>query len=359
MSTPLPRAWLLALLACAACPPRAPVAAPAAAAHTSDTPEQDSAPRPPEADAPPPPPADPPRCLVEAPPPSPPPSPPGPCAEVPAALRPRVEALLARDFRPSVPGARLEVRFACDPLSAPFELVHESGRGHARHLTLTRLRWREKKIEALRLRGGPELSVERGELARGALDLVLPELRALALAELAERRPPDVNGAAGYGGSDSWFGLVRLRDPEGRAIERGFAGADASATQLESLPLRAIGERIEQALNKVAWQPGPVDPDVRAFFVERSLAASPQHRTWWIRERLVALAPAAGTPALVPSLIAAAADTATDASAARTRGLALAALAALTGVDARQDAHGAPRSEAEAAAAYAAACPTP
>lgn len=356
MSAPLRRTWLLALLACSACPPRPPAAA---GARASNTPEQGSTPRAPEADAPPPPPADPPRCLVEAPPPSPPPAPPGPCADLPAALRPRVEALLARDFRPSVPGARLEVRFECDPLSAPFELVHESGRGHASHLTLTRLRWREKKIEALRLRGAPELSVERGELARGALDLVLPELRALALAQLAERRPPDATRASGYGSSDSWFGLLRLRDLEGRAVERGFAGADASATQLESLPVRAIGERLDEALDKVAWQAGPVDPDVRAFFVERSLAASPQHRTWWIRERLVALAPAAGTPALVPSLIAAATDSATDASAARTRGLALAALAALTGFDARQDAHGAPRSEAEAAAAYAAACPTP
>lgn len=362
----LRRAWLLAPLLCGACPPRAPAAAPPAAppaasdALAPDAPEaHDTAPRPLEADAPPPESAGAPRCLVEALPAPPPPAPPAPCADVPAALRPRAEALLARDFRPSAPGARLEVRFDCDPLSAPFELVHESGRGHAPRLTLTRLRWREKKIEALRLRGGPELSVERGELARGALDLVLPELRALALAQLAERRPPDAGGSSGYGSSQSWFGLLRLTDPEGRAIERGFAGADASTTQLESLPTRAIAARLDHALDRVAWQPAPVDADARAFFVERYLAASPQHQTWWIRERLVALAAAAGTPALVPSLIAAAADTSTDASAARTRDLALAALAALAGFDARQDPNGAPHSEAEAVAAYAAACAPP
>lgn len=343
-----PRPLLALLLGCACA--KAPVTPP-----TAETPPPPTAPA---AQPEPPAPAEPapPTCRVEAAPAAAAPPPAAACVPVPAALQKRLSAELRRAFRPTAPGGKLAASYECDPLAAPVELVYETGSGHGHLVSLTRLRWRDRTIEALRLRGNPELTVERASFGRAALDAALPELRALALARLEEQRPPEPRGMSAYGSSHDWFALVRLVDDAGRALERGFAGYDNSDNQLRSIPVAALDKRVESALEKVTWQPAAIDDDARAFFVARFLAGNEEHAEWWVREHLVALAGAAGTPALVPALITRAQDNNADASAERTREHALAALAQLAGFDARKDERGAPVPPADAAAAYARAC---
>lgn len=344
---PSPRLLLGLLLGCACARP--PVTPPPTDARPAAEVAPHEEPAPP---AEPPPPA----CRVDPLPAAAAPPPAGACVPVPAALQKRLSPELTRAFSPTVPGAAVIARYECDPLAAPVELVHETGAGHGHLLALTRLRWRGGALDALRIRGNPEITVERAELPAAALDRLLPELRALALARLEEKKPPDPKGMSSYGTSRDWFGLLRLVDRDGRALERGFAGYDNSDTQARQIPVAAIDKRLGPLLAAIPWQPAPVDDDARAFFVDRFLAASEEHATWWVQEHLVELAADAGTPALVPALIALAQRDAAEPSAERTREHALAALAVLAGFDARKDPQGAPVPPAEAAATYARAC---
>lgn len=282
--------------------------------------------------------------------------PPTACVAPPAALRKRLGAELVRAYKPTASGARAVATFDCDPLAATAELVYETGIGHGHRLQLTRLRWQGDRLVGLRMHGSSEFVVERVELAAKALAKLLPELRALALVKLTEEVPKDATGMSAYGSSHSWHARVRLVDAAGRAVERSFTDYDSSDTQLAAIPVDALDKRIHRALEELEWRPAALDDDARAFFVDRYLAAGPGQAKWWIREHLVELAAVAGTPALVPSLVALAQPAREDASALRTRTQALAALAVLAGFDARKDAQGAAVPEPEAAALYARAC---
>lgn len=284
------------------------------------------------------------------------PPPPAACAAVPAALRKRLGPALTREYKPTAPGAKAVVTFDCDPLAAPAELVHETGSGHGDLLQLTRLRWQGNRLVGLRMRQRGDLEVARVELPARSLGVDLAELRALALASLTEKVPDEAMGMSAYGSSHSWHAHVRLVDVAGRALERSFTGYDSSDTQIAAIPVAALDKRLDAALDKLNWQPAALDDDARAFFVDRYLAAGPAKAGWWIKEHLVQLAASAGTPALVPSLVALAQTTRSEASDLRTRTQALAALAVLAGFDARKTAEGAAVPEPEAAAVYARAC---
>jgi hypothetical protein len=188
------------------------------------------------------------------------------------------------------------------------------------------------------------------------VDALLPALRGLVLAKLEQREPPSSMGGSGFFSSNNWHGVLRLKDAAGHVVERGFTGYASSEEQLRSIPIAEVVELLEPVVDRIPWQAAPVDANVRSFFVERFLFAGPERAEWWVKERLVMLAEHAGTPALVPKLVALATTMAGDASVQRTREHAVAALAALAGFDARRDALGKPVPLNAATEAYARAC---
>jgi hypothetical protein len=277
--------------------------------------------------------------------------------------------MLVKRYAPTGPKARLVATFACNPLSGPpAEVVYEYGSGHGQDLALVRLRRRGTDLDVLRIAQPPYMGaqdperypVARGTVAAAALDALLPAARALLLAKLEERVPEDEAGLSGFFSSVDFHSLLRLEDATGHMVERAFTGYPSSEEQLVSMPMAEIDELLYPFVEGIHWEPAPVDDDARAFFVARFVAAGlvphPGRAEWWVKERLVMLAEQAGTPALVPSLVALALAPGDDASVARTREYAVNTLAALTGIDARKDAHGEARAVADAAADYARAC---
>ena len=152
-------------------------------------------------------------------------------------------------------------------------------------------------------------------------------------------------GGGSYTSNDFHLGL-RLSDDEGHAIDRHFTGYDSSDTQDEILPMRMATERFEALLGTLAFtkEPAATDDD-KDLFVRRFLVAMRDKPFWWITERFVALAGELGTIDIVPTL-AKIAQNKGDASAERTRPVALEMIATLTGWDPRKDA----KDEDEAAA---------
>jgi hypothetical protein len=295
------------------------------------------------------------------------PTPPGACVPVPARHAAGARAKLAKRYSPITPRARLVATFACDPLSGPpTEVVYEYGSGHGQDLALVRLRRRGTDLEALRialpsylLGHASSFEVEHGAVPAAALDALLPSARALLLARLDERIPPDDTGRSYFSSSGDFHARLRLEDAAGHVVERTFTGYPSSEEQLRSMPMAEVGELLYPFVDGIRWGPAQVDDDVRAFFVGRFVAAAlvphPGRAEWWVKERLVMLAEHAGTPALVSSLVELAL-VAGEASVARTREYAVNALAALAGFDAREDARGEARAVADAAADYARAC---
>lgn len=287
----------------------------------------------------------------------------GVCVAVPAAVRQRLQARMRRLYEPTADEATLAITFECDPLGRPVELIYETGSGHGQDLTLVRLRQQGRRYAALRITwpGGhdgsdEEFVVERGSIARPAIDHRIADLRGLTLAWLEERLPDDSESDSSYWSSNDWHGLLRITDESGRAIERSFTGYESSAWQFDSIPLTEVATRLDPLLERIPWRPAAVDSDVLSFFSDRFLAAGPERAEWWVKERLVLLAAHVGTTALIGQLIALAQTHGSDASVERTRAYAVAALAAITGFDARQTADGSPVETDDAAAVYAEAC---
>lgn len=279
--------------------------------------------------------------------------------KVQSELRPRLE----RGFRPTAPGATLELRYACDPIAAPWELVFETGSGHGQGLALVRLRWQGAQLAGLRIsrRGGlvqgdEATVVERVVIEGTQVDRALPGLRGLLAVQLTERVPVEPQGGSGYGASGSWHARVSLRDTAGHVRERGFTGSDGGSEQVHSIPVAEITATLRPLIDAFPWQTAAVDDDARAFFVSRFIAAGPDQAAWWIKERLVVLAADVGTPALIPRLVRLAQDIRVDASVQRTRDHALAAVARLAQFDARIDERGAPVPTEQAVTIYAHAC---
>jgi hypothetical protein len=135
-------------------------------------------------------------------------------------------------------------------------------------------------------------------------------------------------------------------DDEDHVIDRHFTGYDSSDAQGEILPMRLATERFETTIAALAFTKtvAPADDD-KDLFVRRFLAAAREKPFWWVNERFVALAGELGTIDIVPALVAIAQKKG-EASADRTRPVALAAIATLTGWDPRKGVKG----EDEAAA---------
>jgi len=204
--------------------------------------------------------------------------------------------------------------------------------------------------------------VARKEIARAAQERALPEIRALLLVQLGERGPPPgLGGVIGFRTDGLRHVRVRLTDAAGRTLERSVTGTRSDDTQLEILPMLRLLERLDTAIGRLGsaewWDAGPDNDvaDTRSFFVGRFLATMPTAK-WWVKQFTIQIAAEIGTPAVIPDLINVARDDDPQESRRLHRMHALAALARLTGFDARRDANGREVAEADTAAAYARAC---
>ncbi|MBA2541141.1 MAG: hypothetical protein H0V17_15985, partial [Deltaproteobacteria bacterium] len=196
------------------------------------------------------------------------------------------------------------------------------------------------------------------ELVTGTVSLAnLETVRAALAAKVSEREPPPKPGA-GLGGSASFSShdfhiLVRLVDDNGRVLERHYTGYAGSLGQDTFLGAVLAGESLA-AITSLKGAAGTPATDDRALFTERFNAAVPRFDadfSWWVMERFVELARHFGTRAIIPGLLTRLVVTKPDRSKVDARADALAALAQITGWDARTGV-----SVEDAAAAYRREC---
>jgi hypothetical protein len=148
--------------------------------------------------------------------------------------------------------------------------------------------------------------------------------------------------------------LVRLVDDDGRVLERRFTGYEASGSQDAWIPL-VLATAALHDLTAIAPAPRALDAADVELFADRFVAAVPHFddsSDWWVMERFVDLARYLGSPATIAGLLTRLRVAKLDRSSRDARRGAVAALAAITGGDARADV-----ADVDAAAArYLAAC---
>lgn len=357
---------LPAILACAlGCAPPPPPAPPPSADQVILPAAPPPAPLPPagaDADPPAAPPRRPRACFPDGTPPPPAlPAPPPPAAPLPCRPRDkRADQAVARDlkaeYQPVTVGARAVVRFGCDDIDARVKrIMVERGSGHGGNLEIWRLTRQEPGAQVFEVLGiaragyfayqqGSGFKIARGTLPARDVESALTTARAALTAEISEVAPRALPGQGlgrrGFASSRDFLSLVYLEDAGGRALRGWFAGYVSSADQARYLPVRRAEDALEPLIARLTPQDEAPDPEVRAMFTAQLLAAAPrfgEDGMWWVRERYVELAAALGTAAALPALLPLLQPDPEDrsASAGRTRDAALAAMAAITGWDAR------------------------
>jgi hypothetical protein len=238
-----------------------------------------------------------------------------------------------------------------------FRLARDAKRGYA--VTRLEVRVRYSSIDPQRYEVAERIDVDVGHAAidEGRIQPAL--LRVRASLRTAAREAPAASGSSGPpagSNSDGFLAGIVLRDHEGRTVERYHVAAHGADSETEGLPIQLAEAALMPALEAAALTPGdPTDAD-RAFYTGRfRVSARRFHRTRapaWTRQAYVALTGRVGTRALVPELI----ETARRDEDARTRYLAVNALAALTEWDARYDGKHVAVPLDRAALAYATEC---
>jgi hypothetical protein len=308
-----------------------------------------------------------------------------------------VRTELESRFRPTITGGVVDVSFGCDRLWHHVrDVVVTRGGGHATSHTIYRLRrdparrdqfvarvleyrWTGRAYDEYTYEVADSFEVRRLETTVPAapVDAALERVRTALTARIREIEPPPTPGRRGGGGfssSGSFHVAITLTDEHGYELRGAFTGPESSGTQAAYLPLRVAAEALGPVLRPLVPAGGPINDEDRALFVETFTAARAtfsEQFTWWVRERYVAMASRLGTPALARDLLALLAELTPDpdderertpilalrpGSEDRTRVLAVTALAALTGWDARHHLDGTPRPLDHVTADYLAEC---
>jgi hypothetical protein len=148
--------------------------------------------------------------------------------------------------------------------------------------------------------------------------------------------------------------VIRLRDSEGRVVERRFTGYESMSDQLTFLPL-FVAQEIVTPITSLASTKTPADAVDQALFADRFNAMVPffdEPFHWWVMESYVDLARFLGTPKVIAGLLTRLTiPKPGDRSRTDARRDALEALANITGWDARNNV-----TEDEAAKQYLARC---
>jgi len=278
------------------------------------------------------------------------------CTGIDGAEMARVEARIHKDFVVHRKPSKLVIDYDCDDIQigAAREVVLEDGSGHGGSLRIIRFRRAAMHVDVKMIayshyfNKGTEISTSQMSVAD--FDAMVAQARVAVLAKphlvpLA-MTPGAVHAIGGSHTSNDFHLGLRIADDEDHTIERHFTGYEGSDAQGAILPMRMATERFETTVASLAFAKEPaVTDDDKDLFVRRFLAAMRDKPFWWITERFTALAADLGTIDIVPALVKIA-EKKGEASADRTRPVALAAIAALTGWDPRKDA----KDEDEAAA---------
>ncbi len=310
--------------------------------------------------------------------------------------RAAVARIVRRRFQRAVDRSVADVGFDCDGLGPTIdEIVVERGFGRSVSLQLLRL-WRTaaepgvfhvrglyymptlRSSDDYTYRVAEAFAVRRVEttIRASRIEPLLPRMRTALTARIRRVEPPSatsgVFGGTRNGASSDLHALLRLRDAEGRTLERRYTGEE-DADQRGYLGLQLAMDGLDAILDALKPAPTPLTAEDRAFFANRWAAALPHFDDedfWWVRQRFVAMAGRAGTPALVPGLLDllqhvappphphVRGDGSLDLSGSgdRTRVEIVNDLTALTGYDARYDASAHPRTITDVAADYLQAC---
>jgi hypothetical protein len=278
----------------------------------------------------------------------------------------RVEARIRKELVIDEKPSKLVIDYGCDAAeSPPRDVYFEDGSGHGGTLRVTRFRRLPDRIEVRSIASshyyGKGIEVQSGELDARALDGLVETARVAMLARphVVKLRPPA--GAGGMGMS-AWFSSndfhlrLSLIDEAGAVTDAGFTGYDGSSSQAQIIPMRMATEGFTKLLATVKLSSTEPTAADREMLTRRFLVTMERKPYWWVEERYVALMAELGTLDAVPALVSVVADPGTNASDERAREGAIAAIAALTGWDARVGPSGAPRTLAEAAGAIVDEC---
>lgn len=312
------------------------------------------------------------------------------CQKAPAATSRRLRKDAKARWHPTFGKRHVVVASACDRLADPIrELVFETSNGHGGSLHLVRLALAENGdhdlvwIDYGHYSGRPpadradpwaadstgRVTLRTGRVPAARAASLLSEVRAAAYLEVSEPEPPPgPEGTIRLGNvsltSHDYHVAVQMIDADGYGIQRYFAGYEGSGTaQSEGVPLALVDDAMWTLLGDEGFvatleQVADDDASVRALYDARLRAAAARGEDfgrWYLRERLLGLAAVLSPPQHVPLLLDVVGKDG-DASIARSRVLALNAIAAITGFDRRYDRDGKARPVADVARETLRAC---
>lgn len=252
-----------------------------------------------------------------------------------------VESELRRRFKPSSPQNKVVIDFGCNTVddAEVRELVVEAGSGHGGTLTLTRLVRAGDAFTVRRLHWseyyGRGMTLESATLAAAA---VAPHLRRMAVALLAKVHEVPVYvegtglGLSGTSSSNDYHSGLTLVDDAGHDLERHFSGY--ASDDPEELPMELATRPLHAALAKATFHASPATDADRLFFAQRFARMEREREPfWWVEERFLGMAAVLGSRPLVPSILAVARKSGSDAVGERRKKEALDALAAILALD--------------------------
>jgi hypothetical protein len=292
----------------------------------------------------------------------------GACRSLPFALRRELAASMEREVRGN--DAKLDVRvdFQCSPVAeVPAEILalHVSGHGGSTRIVqlerlpdhrfaLRMLRAHPDDIDGGGTAGASSVEFTRATLAEQPLLAAFERMRVALAARIGTQREPPPSGQldlAPIETSDSVFLIeLRARDRAGGELRASWDGHVDNERTAERVPVQFAWQALAVLLPEATANTAEAADRALLWEVWSEHAS----RSWYAEQGLLALASGAGSPELIPYLM-----SALDSELPRTRALSVAALAAITGWDARRDATGSLRPLPEVVADYRRECAAP
>jgi hypothetical protein len=295
--------------------------------------------------------------------------PPPACFELPDLLRRELAPGMAQQVRGSDAKLQVRVEFPCSSLRQPpvrVLAVQISGHGGGtRVVELQALPEHQFRLRTLRVQPDDfdatsaitpgHVAFSRADVPEALLAGALDRVRTALAARISTERTPPPPGQVDLGPIETSDDLIALelllRDGSGHELERSYHGYVDNLDAASRVPVQFAWSALAAALPEAAPSDLAEDAD-RALL--RAIWSKGSPRPWYAEQALLALATAAGSPPLIPYIVA---DL--DAEALRTRALAVTALAAISGWDVRRDASGKPRPLPDVVADYRRECTQP
>lgn len=274
------------------------------------------------------------------------------------------ERVLRKRFESTWGVHKLVVDFGCDSVAEDVrDIDFEDGSGHGGSLRIFHFTREPGDTYDLRAiayndRYNPGIFYARTTIEAKKLDAALPAARVAMLAKMHDvslYRGSSISLGASTSFSSNDFHLrVRIADSTGNFLDRGFTGYQSSYDQEARLPMELAAEPLQTALAKITFAKDVPTQADRELFVRHFLVTFDQKPSWWVGERLLEMAPVLGSADIVPAIV----DWLVqgDKRDTRIREEAVAALAAITGLDLRKDEGNADRPLEEVIADYVREC---